>query len=211
VLLIAAFLWWREVYPTFWQALRVAAFNTVSAASTTGYASVDYDQWPVFAPVWLLFLSMWVTSSGSTGGGIKMVRALILVRQAVREFTRILHPRAQVSVKLGGRPVESDVVLAVLAFMLVYGASVVAATFVLAAHRARHRERLLRGHGLHQQPRPRHGQGRSGAELRGADRSPDLDLLLHHAARPARALHAARRLHARLLAQVTRRFSAAAA
>jgi trk system potassium uptake protein TrkH len=133
VLLIAAFLWWRDFYPAFGQALRFAAFNTISAASTTGYASTDYDQWPVFAPVWLIFLSMWAASSGSTGGGIKMVRALLLIKQALAEFTRILHPRAQLTVKLRGSPVEANIVFAVLAFMLVYGASVIVTTFLLAA------------------------------------------------------------------------------
>jgi trk system potassium uptake protein TrkH len=133
VVLIAAFLWWRDSYPSFAQALRFAAFNTISAASTTGYASTDYDQWPVFAPVWLLFLSMWASSSGSTGGGIKMVRALLLIKQAVGEFTRILHPRAQLTVKLRGQPVDSSIMFGVLAFMLVYGASVIVTTLLLAA------------------------------------------------------------------------------
>jgi len=133
VVLVALFLWWRDFYPAFGQALRFAAFNTISAASTTGYASTDYDQWPVFAPVWLLFLSMWASSSGSTGGGIKMVRALLLIKQARREFTRILHPRAQLTVKLRGNPVESNIMFAVLAFMLVYGGSVIVTTFALAA------------------------------------------------------------------------------
>ena len=133
VLLVTLFLWARDVYPGFSTALRYAAFNTVSAASTTGYASTDYDQWPVFAPAWLLFLSMWTSSSGSTGGGIKMARALLLVKQAAREFTRILHPRAQVPVRLGGSAVENDVLFAVLGFMFLYGMTVIAMTLLLAA------------------------------------------------------------------------------
>ena len=133
VLLVTLFLWARDVYPSFWTALRYAAFNTISAATTAGYASTDYDQWPVFAPLWLLFLSAWASSSGSTGGGIKMVRALLLVKHAARDFTRILHPRAQVPVRLGGSAVENHVLSGVLAFMLVYGGTVIAMTLLLAA------------------------------------------------------------------------------
>jgi len=63
---IAAFLVARDVYPDWLTALRHAAFNVVSIASTTGFASVDFAQWPVFAPIWMLFLSCFVTSSGSS-------------------------------------------------------------------------------------------------------------------------------------------------
>jgi trk system potassium uptake protein TrkH len=75
-------------------ALRHGMFNVVSLATTTGYATVDYLAWPVFAPVFMLLLSGVATSAGSTGCGIKMVRMLILVKQARREMTRLVHPRA---------------------------------------------------------------------------------------------------------------------
>ncbi len=132
-LLIAAFLWRHEVYATFPEALRHAAFNVISIASTTGYANTDYALWPVFAPVWMLFLSCFTTSSGSTGAGIKMIRALILTKQSLREFTRILHPRAFVPLKVGGMTVENNLIFAVLAFMLIYGGTAVAMTMLLAA------------------------------------------------------------------------------
>ena len=77
-------------------------FNVVSIATTTGYASTDYNQWPIFAPVLMLFLCGFTTCAGSTGGGIKMIRGLILLKQARREFTRILHPRAVNPVIVGG-------------------------------------------------------------------------------------------------------------
>jgi len=83
--------------------------------------------------MWMLYLSSFATSSGSTGGGIKMIRALVLLKQSTREFTRILHPRAEVPLKLASEPVASNVVFAVLAFMLVYGGTIVALTLVLLA------------------------------------------------------------------------------
>lgn len=113
------------------EALRLAAFNVVSVASTTGYASTDYLQWPVFAPIWMLLLSGVATSAGSTGAGIKMVRLLILLKLARRELTRIIHPRVVSPVTLGGRAVGADVVYAVLAFMLVYGGTIAVLTMAL--------------------------------------------------------------------------------
>ncbi len=130
-LAIALFLWAKAVYPDFWTALRYATFNTVSIATTTGYANTDYNQWPIFAPMLMLFLCCFASSSGSTGGGIKMVRAELLVRQGLREMTRLLHPQAQVPVKLGGAVVPNQIVYAVLAFMSIYGACVIVMTFLL--------------------------------------------------------------------------------
>jgi trk system potassium uptake protein TrkH len=133
VLGIAYFLLANHVYPSFWTALRYSAFNVVSIATTTGYASTDFYQWPIFAPVWMLFLCCFTTCSGSTGSGIKLIRAELMVRQALREMVRIVHPRAYVPVKLGGMTVENNIIFAVLAFMLIWGGSVIAMTMLLAA------------------------------------------------------------------------------
>jgi trk system potassium uptake protein len=131
VLGIAVFLSAHEVYPTFAESLRHAAFNVVSIATTTGLVSVDYAQWPVFAPVLMLFLCCFATCAGSTGGGIKMVRAVILLKGARRELKRIVHPRAVVPVTIGGSAVDGNVLQSVLAFMLIYGAVLVGATMLL--------------------------------------------------------------------------------
>jgi trk/ktr system potassium uptake protein len=133
VLGIAYFLLANHVYPSFWTALRYSAFNVVSIATTTGYANTDFYQWPIFAPVWMLFLCCFATCSGSTGSGIKLIRAELMVRQALREMVRIVHPRAYVPVKLGGMTVENNIIFAVLAFMLIWGGSVIAMTMLLAA------------------------------------------------------------------------------
>ena len=132
-LAIAAFLLWRQQYTDFPTAWRFALFNTVSIATTTGYASTDYNQWPIFAPALMLFLCCFATCAGSTGGGIKMVRALILVKQAKREFARILHPRIVNPVHMGGQVIENNVIFAVLAFMLIYGGALIAGTLLLMA------------------------------------------------------------------------------
>ena len=102
VLLVTFFLLANGVYPDFTTAFRYAAFNVVSIATTTGFATTDYAQWPIFAPVFMLLLCGFATCAGSTGGGVKLVRALLLLKQAKREFRRIVHPRAIIPVKLGG-------------------------------------------------------------------------------------------------------------
>ncbi len=130
---IAIFLWGHGVYPSLAECFRHAAFSVVSIATTTGFATVDYALWPSFAPFLMLFLSGFATCAGSTGGGIKMARALLLLKQVRSELTRIVHPRAVVPVTLGGTVVEARVLHAVLAFMLVYGGVIVVATLALLA------------------------------------------------------------------------------
>ena len=128
---IAVLLTWHGVYPGFMTALRHSAFNVVSQATTSGLTSQDYQQWPVFAPYWMLFLSCIVCSTGSTGGGIKMFRPLLLARQAGRELKLLVHPAAMAPVRIGGRPIPDSVGHAVLAFIFLYFMTVVVFTFAL--------------------------------------------------------------------------------
>ena len=131
VLGIATYLVWAQVYPDFGSALRYAAFNVVSIATTTGYANADFNQWPIFAPLWMLFLCSFASCSGSTGSGMKMIRALILFKQIFRELLRIIHPRVTNPVKLGGQLVENNVVFAVLAYVFVYVSCIILFTLLL--------------------------------------------------------------------------------
>src|SRR5256885_1434123 len=117
-LIVALLLWAKGVYGPV-EALRYGIFHVVSVATTTGFTTVDYLSWPVFAPVLMLLLSGVATSAGSTGGGIKMVRMLILLKQARRELTRLVHPRAMQPVRLGNGVVDDRMIFSVLAFMLV--------------------------------------------------------------------------------------------
>jgi trk system potassium uptake protein TrkH len=133
VLGIGVYLWSQGVYGGLATALRYAAFNTVSIATTTGYANTDYNVWPVFAPMWMLFLSSFVSCSGSTGGGIKLIRAMVLYKQVFNEMLRTVHPSAISPIKLTRHPVPSNVVFAVLAFAWVYVVSIVTMTLALTA------------------------------------------------------------------------------
>jgi trk system potassium uptake protein TrkH len=130
---IALYLWVHGVYPDFYQALRYATFNTVSVATSLGFATTDYALWPMFAPLWMLFLGSFLACSGSCGGGIKMVRALILYKQVFREILRSIHPASVRHVTLGNTPLSPQLLFAVLGFSFVYMASVVFLTLLLAA------------------------------------------------------------------------------
>jgi trk system potassium uptake protein TrkH len=131
VALVTAFLVFRDVYTGWDSAFRNALFNVVSIATTTGYSSTDYGQWPTLVPVLMLFLAGFTTCAGSTGAGIKMIRGLILLKQARREMTRIMHPRSVNPVVVGGQVIGNNVIFAVLAFMLLYGAATVWLTLLL--------------------------------------------------------------------------------
>lgn len=129
-LLVALLLWAKGIYDLP-HALRHGMFHTISVATTTGFATVDYLAWPVFAPVFMLLLSGLATSAGSTGGGIKMMRVLILCGQARQELRRLAHPRAVQPVVLGGHVVDNATIFSVLAFMLVYGGTIIVLSMLL--------------------------------------------------------------------------------
>jgi trk system potassium uptake protein TrkH len=128
---IAALLAWHGVYPDFMTSLRHSAFTVISQATTSGLTTQDYQQWPVFAPYWMLFLSCIVCSTGSTGGGIKMFRTLLLARQAGRELKLLIHPNAMAPVRIGGRVIPDSVGHAVLAFIFLYFMTVALLTFAM--------------------------------------------------------------------------------
>lgn len=128
---LAVYLWKMDIYAHPIEALRYAAFNVVSVATTTGYSNTDYAIWPVFAPLWMLFLSGFCTSSGSTGGGIKMIRVRILYQQFFKEMITIMHPRAVSPVKIGQSVIPNKIIFAVLVFLFVYLTSIVLMTLIL--------------------------------------------------------------------------------
>ncbi|HEY2685707.1 MAG TPA: TrkH family potassium uptake protein [Steroidobacteraceae bacterium] len=130
---IAVFLFLKGSYADFPTALRHAIFNVVSVATDSGLHTQDYSRWPIFAPMWMLFLGCIVCSSGSTGGGIKMIRTLVLAKQAHRELNQLVHPNMVRPLKVGGAVIANRVVFAVLAFVFLYFMSVVVLVFMQLA------------------------------------------------------------------------------
>ena len=131
VVLIAGYLVTFGSYGSFGLALRHTTFHVVSIATTTGYATHDYAAWPLFAPLHIILLGCFATCAGSTGGGIKMVRMLLLLKQSRRELVRIVHPNVVNPVVLGGAAVSDRVMQSVIAYMMTYGATLVGFTMVL--------------------------------------------------------------------------------
>jgi trk system potassium uptake protein TrkH len=128
---IGYFLYASGTYPDFGTALRHGSFNLISIATDCGFASVDFNQWPVFAPLWMLFLSCVTVCTGSTGGGIKMMRTLILVKQSQLQMLLLTHPTAANPLKVGKMVVSSQILLSVLGFIFVYFMSIVILTLAL--------------------------------------------------------------------------------
>jgi trk/ktr system potassium uptake protein len=131
--LVTLVLWWSGTYPGFAQAFRHSLFNVVSIATTAGFVTENYETWPAFIPVWLLFLSCITSNTGSTGGGIKMFRTLLLVRQARRELKLLVHPSAVIPIRIGGVAIPDRVAYSVLAFIFLYFGTILVLTFAMLA------------------------------------------------------------------------------
>ncbi len=132
-LMCSTYLWLKGTYPSFLTGLRHVAFNLVSIATDCGFASQDFDKWPSFVPMWMLLLSCITVSSGSTGGGIKMVRTLIMAQQARLQLRMLVHPRLVAPLRIGTLAVPQEVATAVLGFIVLYLATLLGLSFVLMA------------------------------------------------------------------------------
>jgi len=128
-ILVTVYLLWHDAYPTRQEALIRALFQVVSISTTTGYTTAEFAHWPGLVPVLLLFASFVGACAGSTGGGIKVIRCLLLYRQGVREVIRLVHPNAEIPVMVGNQTISQRVVDAVWGFFAVY--VVVFATLML--------------------------------------------------------------------------------
>jgi len=124
-------LYMQSEYHDFSDAFREGIFQAVSIASTSGFVTADYSNWPVFIPVLLLFACLVGGCAGSTGGGIKVIRLLLLIKQGQREILRLIHPNAQVTVKVGKQPVENSIIDAVWGFFAAYVALFVLMMLIL--------------------------------------------------------------------------------
>ncbi len=114
-------------------AFRQSAFQTVSILTTTGFATADYNQWPAFSQA-VLFLLMFIGGcAGSTSGGIKNVRYLILFKSASRQIARLIHPKAVIPVRLGRDVISEELVESVQSFFFLYFALLLASTVIIAA------------------------------------------------------------------------------
>ncbi|MFQ5660199.1 MAG: TrkH family potassium uptake protein [Gammaproteobacteria bacterium] len=110
----------QGVYDNYATAIIHGIFQTISFTTSTGFITTPYDSWPTFLPVLLIFASFMGACAGSTGGGLKVIRIVLLFKQGMREIKRLIHPRAIIPIKLGAKPVPEAVINAVWGFFASY-------------------------------------------------------------------------------------------
>ncbi len=131
--LLISFSLYGTVYHSFATAFRYASFQTASILTTTGFATANFEVWPSFAVI-ILFLLMFIGGcSGSTGGGIKVVRIVTLIKQGINEMRYLLHPRGVFTLRMSGKPLKKDMVYAVSGFVMLYLVVLLIVTMIVAS------------------------------------------------------------------------------
>lgn len=129
----SGFLYTSGTFDTPGSALHHGIFQAVSIGTTSGFTTAEYHNWPLFLPVLLLLTSFIGGCAGSTGGGLKVIRVLLLLKQGMREINRLIHPNAQFVVKIGSKPLPSRVIDAVWGFFSLYVVCFCLMSVILAA------------------------------------------------------------------------------
>ena len=122
----------RDMFSSLGEALRHVAFTVASIISTTGFATVDFDLWPSLSKTVIIIIMCIGACAGSTGGGIKVSRLMMLVKGMVSEIKTLLHPRRIKKVSIDSRPVENDVIRSVNSYMVFYILIFAASMLVIA-------------------------------------------------------------------------------
>lgn len=120
VVFATLYLWLAGEYPTLGESLRYASLQVVSMQTSTGLLTSGFAHWPGALPAMLMALTLICGCAGSTAGGMKVIRWLIVFRQGVSELKKLVHPSAEIPVKLGGRPVPQRVINAIAGFFAMY-------------------------------------------------------------------------------------------
>ena len=118
-LVTIVFLYFTDTYEIREAAIK-GLFEVVSISTTTGFGTADFSVWPTFLPFLLFYMSIIGCCAGSTGGGIKVIRIILIIKQGFRELQRLIHPNAVIPVKLGGQRVQDRVIESVWGFFSVY-------------------------------------------------------------------------------------------
>ncbi len=121
------------VYSSLGLALRHAAFQVSSIITTTGFVSADYEKWPAFSQLVLVVCMFLGAMAGSTGGGMKIMRIMLLIRHGYHQMFQIIHPHAVTTLKLDGRPVPADTLSSIWGFFVLYLGLFVTASLIMAA------------------------------------------------------------------------------
>jgi len=120
LLVVASMLWLLEEYGHFHQALTNSLFEVISVITSTGFGTADFSRWPSFLPLLLIFISFVGGCGGSTAGGIKVSRILLLLKQAGQEINYLIHPRAVRPLRIGNNVLAPRVSQAIWGFFAIY-------------------------------------------------------------------------------------------
>ncbi len=119
-LLVTASLYATAAYATAQEALRYASFQAASVLTSTGFGTATFAAWPLHIPLLLVVLSFTGGCGGSTAGGIKVLRVMILAKLGLRQLKHLAHPHALITVKVGGRPIMENILFSVWGFYVLY-------------------------------------------------------------------------------------------
>lgn len=131
--LVALSLGWTGTYGNGWEALRYAAFQSASVLTGTGYATATFAHWPLHIPMILVILAFIGGCGGSTAGGLKVLRVMLLAKLGLRQLFQLAHPQATVTVKIGRRPVRDDVLFSVWGYYVLYMVTALLLTVAMMA------------------------------------------------------------------------------
>ncbi len=120
-MLIALNLWFCDPkYTSIWHALRASFFTATSIMTTTGFCTDDFDLWPHFSRLVLVMLMFLGGCAGSTGGGIKVVRVFVMIKETIKEIRRFMQPHVVFTIKLGRQPMNADAISHIAAFFMIF-------------------------------------------------------------------------------------------
>jgi len=122
-----------NAYESLTKAFRYAAFQVVSIITTTGFVTADYEKWPALSQLILLSCMFMGAMAGSTGGGIKIMRIMLLIRHGYQQIFKVIHPHAVTTVKLGGKPVPQDILNSIWGFFILYVGLFFVSTLIMAS------------------------------------------------------------------------------
>ena len=131
--LVSSGLYLTGTYDSLSASFRYGAFQAISAMTTTGFTTAPFYEWSGFIPPLLIFIAFIGGCAGSTAGGMKVIRVILLYRQSSREIRRLVHPHAVIPIKIGGQRTSDTVISAVWGFFFLYISSFVLMTLLLMA------------------------------------------------------------------------------
>jgi trk system potassium uptake protein TrkH len=106
----------ESLYDTF----RIASFQTMAIVTTTGFVTADFDLWPDFLRFLLVFLMFFGGCAGSTGGGMKMIRIMMVLKVGINELRKLTQPRLVSPVKIGGQAIDDNKIINVVSFFILF-------------------------------------------------------------------------------------------